>query len=39
MKERRLNGYVHHFSADYYSTDVENILDIYQNLMNKNHIK
>ena len=35
MKEMGLNGYVYDFSADYFSTDVDNMLDIYKYLMIK----
>ena len=35
MKEMGLNGYVYDFSADYFSTDVDNMLDIHKYLMIK----
>ena len=38
MKRTGFNGYVHDFSVDYYSTDVDNIKDIHKYLMKKNDI-
>lgn len=35
VKEMGLNGYVYDFSADYFSTDVDNMLDIHKYLMIK----
>ena len=39
MKQTALCGYVHDFSVDYYSIDVNNILDIHKYLMNESDIK
>ena len=38
MKNTGLTGYVYDFSADYDSTDVEDIKDVYKYLMKKNDI-
>ena len=38
MKDTGLNGYVYDFSVDYNATDVNDIKDIHQHLMKKNHI-
>ena len=35
MKKTEFNGYVYDFSVDYDATDVDDILDIYKNLMKK----
>ena len=38
MKKTGFNGYVYHFSVDYYVTDVDDIKDIHKYLMKKNDI-
>ena len=38
MKKTGFNGYVYNFSADYDSTDVDDIKDIQTYLMKKNDI-
>ena len=38
MKKTSLNGYVYDFSVDYYAIAVDDILDIYKYLMEKNDI-
>ena len=38
MKKTGFNGYVYDFSADYDSTDVDDIRDIHKYLMRKNDI-
>ena len=37
MKQTRLNGYVHDFPVDYKSIHVDDVLDIYKYLMEKNN--
>ena len=39
MKKSGLCGHVYHFSVDYDSTDVADILDIHKYLMAENNIK
>ena len=39
MKKTGLNGYVYDFSFDYNTIAVDDILDIYEYLMEKNNIK
>ena len=38
MKKAGINGYVYDFSADYDSTDADDIKDIHKYLMKKNDI-
>ena len=38
MKKTGFNGYVYNFSADYDSTDVDDLKDIHTYLMKKNDI-
>ena len=38
MKKAGFNGYVYDFSADYYATDVDDIVGIHKYLMKKNNI-
>ena len=38
LKQTGLNGYVHDFSFNYGSIDVDDILDIHKYLMKKNNI-
>ena len=37
MKKTGFNGYVYNFSVGYYATDVDDIVDIHNYLMNKNN--
>ena len=39
MKDTGLNGYVYDFSFDYFSVDIDNILNIHKYLMSKNDVK
>ena len=38
MKKTGFNGYVYDFSVDYNATDIDDIKDIHNYLMNKNNI-
>ena len=39
MRETELNGYVYDFSVDYYSIDVNDIVEIHKYLMKRHDIK
>ena len=39
MKRAGLNGYIYHFSVDYDTIAIDDILDIHKYLMEKNNIK